>query len=208
MSFNFSRLPQELAYLKSAAQEYGSHCGVVADLDRLVAGLTPAQLEELSSAYNEIVRREDVHAISHWLDTCDKGQWRWGAAGPLQGLLITFDRLADRGTPPFSSRQVRRIRPPPPPFDWTKLPDDLRYLAEPAERYGEIGSDADLVRFLEAADETQLASLAALAERIRLAGHLTRINQWLDQYSITDHREAAAVYFLMLLLDLAGFNFE
>jgi len=44
--------------------------------------------------------------------------------------------------------------------------------------------------------------------RIRLAGHSMRVNQWLDQYPITDHREAAAVYFLMLLLDLGGFDFE
>ena len=97
---------------------------------------------------------------------------------------------------------------PPPPFDWTKLPDELHYLTEPAERYGEMGGDAEMLRFLQGADETQLADLAALAERIRLASHSARIHQWLEQYSITDHREAAAVYFLMLLLDLGGFDFE
>ena len=35
------------------------------------------------------------------------------------------------------------------PLDWTKLPPNLRYLAEPAEKYGSLQFESRIMDFLE-----------------------------------------------------------
>ena len=84
------------------------------------------------------------------------------------------------------------------PLDWLKLPDDLRWLAEPAERYGHIQFEAPIYEYLRNADAAERAALRALGQRY--GGAAGAINEGLDRFSIVVHPEAALVYFTGVLL--------
>lgn len=86
-------------------------------------------------------------------------------------------------------------------LDWDKLPLDLRYLAEPAARYGDIQFESRIMDFLEQhATDEDLAALRAL--RQQLLRDEKAIDAWIDRLGITKHREAALVYFLLHLMAL------
>lgn len=92
-------------------------------------------------------------------------------------------------------------------LDWSKLPASLAYLQEPAEKYGALEFETRIFDFLDGASEEEMNELASLAERIRLGGDIDAINRWIDRFPITEHEEGARVYFLLLVLDLAGLDF-
>jgi hypothetical protein len=89
------------------------------------------------------------------------------------------------------------------PLDWTKLPTGLRYLAEPATKYGELQFENRIMDFLEreatVADREALRALKPLVIRDEGA-----IDAWIDELGITEHREAALVYFLLHLMALGN----
>lgn len=88
-------------------------------------------------------------------------------------------------------------------LDWNKLPSGLRYLAEPATKYGEIQFENRIIDFLRreatAADLEALQALKPLVIRDEDA-----IDTWIDGLGITKHREAALVYFLLHLMALGN----
>lgn len=86
-----------------------------------------------------------------------------------------------------------------------RLPADLAYLAAPARQYGVYQFDAEVDRLLESADNATRASLAALAERIRTSEHAEPAMRFIDKYSMTEFEESARLYFLLCLLDTAGY---
>jgi succinate dehydrogenase flavin-adding protein (antitoxin of CptAB toxin-antitoxin module) len=89
------------------------------------------------------------------------------------------------------------------PLDWSKLPKGLEYLAEPAARYGALQFDGSIFDFLE--NQMSPANRNELQELGRLmARDWDVINSWLDAYPMTEHREAALVYFTVHLLALGG----
>src|SRR5215203_1303235 len=92
-------------------------------------------------------------------------------------------------------------------LDWSKLPASLTYLREPAEKYGAIQFESAIDEFLDQASQEEMNELRSLADRIRLNGDVDPINRWIDAYPFSEHEESARVYFLLLLLDLAGFDF-
>ncbi len=85
------------------------------------------------------------------------------------------------------------------PLDWTKLPDELQYLAKPAEKYGRYQFDDKIDDFLTnkmtPAEKLELVALSAQFERDQRL-----IQQWLDKNNITLHPEARLVYFTMCLV--------
>ncbi len=94
-------------------------------------------------------------------------------------------------------------------LDWNKLPRNLGYLAEPAEKYGHHQFEEKIFNFLRSMSESEKAQLNALLRRSMSDG--AEIDAWLDRYRITEHPEARLVYFLGHLLALgndAGFFFQ
>src|SRR5688500_14625581 len=87
-------------------------------------------------------------------------------------------------------------------LEWTKLPIKLRYLAAAAEEFGIYQFEDKIFRFLNGADARTKKELRLLVERI--IPDEPAINTWLDEYNITQHREAQLVYFLMHLLALGN----
>jgi hypothetical protein len=64
-------------------------------------------------------------------------------------------------------------------FDLPPIPDELEYLVEPGIHYGrKYQFDNDVQCFLENAEESDLESLATLAERVRLSGDYPHFLQW------------------------------
>ncbi len=89
------------------------------------------------------------------------------------------------------------------PLDWTKRPADLRYLAGPVTRYGAFQFDNRILDFLE--NQMTEAERGELRELGRLmARDWDAIRAWLDAHPMTEHREAALVYFTLHMLALGG----
>ena len=87
---------------------------------------------------------------------------------------------------------------------FSQLPDELQYLAEPADKYGRFQFDADIVKFLESASESDIETLTRIAERYEWNQHDVKFQAFLDRYPITDHKQSAQLYFLFLVIDAAG----
>jgi hypothetical protein len=89
-----------------------------------------------------------------------------------------------------------------PELEWSKLPKEISYLASPAEKYGVYQFEEKIYTFLRGMSEDDRRELKALLGRIIKDD--TPINAWLDEYEITNHREAALVYFMNHLIALAN----
>ena len=87
-------------------------------------------------------------------------------------------------------------------LDWTKLPAQLNYLAQPAERYGRFQFDNIIDDYLfnkmSKADVEELRNL-----RDRMAQDFDIIELWLDEFNMRIHPEARLVYFMRDLIGTA-----
>ncbi|MDZ7615531.1 MAG: hypothetical protein U1E05_00915 [Patescibacteria group bacterium] len=73
-------------------------------------------------------------------------------------------------------------RPDPGELDYPAIPQDLEYLIAPAAHYGREYQFSDTVQwFLENAEDSDVATLATLAERARLASDYPRVMEWMDE---------------------------
>jgi hypothetical protein len=193
------------AYLADVAAKYGiDEIQVVSRKQEIIDGLNEGDFAALAAAYREIERRGDVGALSRYVYAeTDKRRSR-----PLLMLLFLFGDLANRGIEPFASGTVRLLEKEYPPLDWTKLPGDLRYLAEPAEKYGKYQFDEEIDGFIETMTVAQRAELKVVADAMQR--NRETINEFLDKYPMTEHKEAALVYFLEHLIaminDQRGFE--
>lgn len=88
------------------------------------------------------------------------------------------------------------------------LPQELDYLIEPAMTFGRFQFDDDVDDFLDRASDDDMEQLARVSEQMVLNKHRDSIDLFLDHYPITDHEESANLYFLLHLLDAAGFATE
>src|SRR5262245_12621954 len=91
-------------------------------------------------------------------------------------------------------------------LNWNKLPSNLRYLAEPAMKYGGHQFEDKIFEFLRTMNEHERRELKGLLEPT--ARDEAAIDAWRGDYPITIHPEARLVYFFEHLLALgndAGF---
>ena len=203
-------LPVELHYIIPLAERHGSEARVAhydRQLERHVMygeTLSENDLAPLRDLYVEIRDKGHAAQINNWhhghsgKKTCPS-ETTW----PVYGLLCLFEQLAEIGVAPFTDRTVGVQEPPQPPLDWIKLPPHLRYLAGPAEVYGAIQFENKIYKFLkERMTPDERDELRALRQRYAQDGDA--IDQWLDEFSMSVHREAALVYFTGNLLALGG----
>ena len=193
-------LDTRFEYLREVAAKYGvdqirvDNGGRSLDVHRFIHALGPDQLQELAEAYYEIARREDSSLISKWtlgaMETPEQQQ--------LFLLFCLFQRLGDYGFEPFNTREVKLVEKKP-KLDWNKLPKQIAFLAQPAQKYGAIQFDDEVYQFLTALDADTYRELRHVSDLAKDCQ--TEIDGFLDKYSMAEHPEAARVYFLMLLLD-------
>jgi len=200
----------EFAYLANVASKYGM-LYLAQDFEQFIAAIDGATLAELAAAYQEIDRRQDSYRLSRWLQHIfeerkpDFREKRF--AQQLGQLFVLFEQLAEREISPFDSRQVAYIEPFQKP-DWDNVPDELRYLIEPAQKYGGSLSEVEILKTLESGNDADMELLTAVAEKVRLNGHYQLLLDWLKQFPSDKHEEAKILYSLFGVMDHAGLDFE
>ena len=218
------RLPPEFSYLNDVIERYTEDtCSEIDRAFELADELGPAQLTELAAAYREILMRDHVHALSalaqqhdkafdkvwsEWCATSNSYEDR-GMPTPLDleprhrprahMLFWVFEGLARKRIPPFNLREVQ-YSPPPVVLDWSKLPEALRYVREPAMKYGKLWHPDHRARFRRRMTAADHDELKALATRIRSTGDFKRLGEWLLQHPAKDHPETYLVGALAELL--------
>jgi len=204
-------LPERFAYLRPIAEQVNEVFNEIGQYyERLPDALTDAQIDALAKVYEEIDARGDAQPLSVWLEDLHA---RGGVASPQNiyrpvfDLFFLFRELGWRGVPPFNSFAVTYC-PPQPLLDWTKLPEHLRYLAEPAEKFGKYTFEEEWRRFVENASEQDINELAAVSERIRMQGHVDEIYDWFRKHDVGDQPEAEKLGWMIELMKEADVPIE
>jgi len=201
-------LPDELRYLRRPAVKFG-FIFVTQDYDEVIRRLSPDALRELAEVSERIRRNGHQRPISQWITECYGPEDPVGYDGAVTNMLFLLDELGERGMSPFDRGMPFFVEiEDTEPLDWTKLPEELSYLIEPAEKYGVYQSSAQKAEFFENMTPEEEEELVRAYERIAVAGHMQMINEWLDRYPITDHREAALVWGLLSVMDAMGLGNE
>lgn len=200
-------LPNELHYIIPLAERHGGDARVALYDHRLgrhvqyAERLSADEIVPLRQLYAEISTKGHGPLINRWYwehnceDTCPN-ETTW----PVYGLLFLFAQLAELDIEPFNDWAVcLEEKKDTELLDWSKLPPSLRYLAEPAERYGRIQFDDRIDEFLqEQMTPDEKVELQALVQRYEQ--DWKPINQWLNEFRMTEHSEARLVYFTGHLL--------
>jgi hypothetical protein len=195
-------IPPHLTYIVSIAEKYGvDEAQEEGFLRKRVDEFQIEDFAALANLYNEIRLRGDVERLSAWFYAIDTDRcsatWR-----TIFILFLLFDNLEARGIVPFSSGEVHLSELRQDRLDWSKLPAELSYLADPAARYGIYQSDDEVEQFCDVAEPSEIKDLARLAERIR--NDSDAIEAWMDRNPMTKNREAALVYFMQGVIDRLG----
>ncbi len=202
-------LPAEFHFIIPLAERHGSQSRVKEfdhKLGRHVAHaekIGPEEIEQLRTLYCEIRERNQCEPINRWLHEQSKKKEKTCPTETtwlVYGLLCLFDQLGELGIDPFTDGTVRPMEFRP-ELDWSKLPPALRDLAGSAEVFGEYQFDDRIWEFLETMTEEERVELRALNER--MSRDWDALERWLNDYRITEHREAALIYFTMHLITMA-----
>lgn len=207
MPISSKYLPTELHYIIPLAEQHGGDARVALydhELGRHVQyteRLSDGEIEPLQQLYREIRDRGHSPLINAWYrehdgkETCPPDTM-W----PVYGLLFLFDQLAELGIEPFTEWAVCiEESEEAETFDWSKLPASLRYLAEPAERYGRLQLDERIDEFLQS-QMTSDEHVELQALMVRYEQDWKLISKWLNVFRMTEHPEARVVYFTGHLL--------
>jgi hypothetical protein len=185
-------------YLAATAAKYGVEDVLLRhQCEALVDSYTRNDLADLAAAYREIERREDNLPLAEWV----KERSEDGLQSERRKVYLLFPIffvLGQRGIAPFSSGRVQLTRVPK-PLDWSKLPAELQYLAKPAEKYGRYQFHDEIVKFLRILTDEQFAELVAVKKRAGRDG--AKIDAFLKEFRMTEHREAELVYFMFGVID-------
>lgn len=153
------------------------------------------RLDEWRQVYERVESRNDWKRLFCW--TQDFGAPDKPERTQCFLMLILFREFSRRGISPFTKYDDYFMEDPP-PLDWSKLPSNLSFLISAAERYGEIQFPADVEKCLENITPPVRQEFDLLiAEIERRPG---AIDGFLNKYKMTQHPEAARVYFLWCLL--------
>jgi len=80
-------------------------------------------------------------------------------------LFLLFDHLGDRGVAPFDSFRVGNRAIPEEPVDWSELHEDLRWVIEPAEKYGSLRFESRILDYIDGMGESERAEVRRLRAR-------------------------------------------
>lgn len=191
----------------AVASKYGN-LWTSSEFEAFLQGATAEQVEELRCAFEDIRLRRHAEAISRWIDYTKEqkaniSQSERQFAQQLGRLLVLFRILGENRRQPFVSEEVRYIEPVRVP-NWSNLPDELHYLRKPAEEYRRLIDEANVVDALAFMTPEETESLSALAATIHANDHMKRIEDWRRAHPLAKHEEAAMIYRVLMVLDLAG----
>ena len=94
-------------------------------------------------------------------------------------------------------------------LDWTRLPSNLRFIIEPAEKYGWIQFGEQIDEFEQTGTDAQKSELKKLADRLwneRDAEDGHAVVAWVAKQDIVKDEAAAHVEFLLVLMTELGYS--
>lgn len=154
----------ELLYLIEASERLApDKVQVVHEMEAWVDALTSAELTELTQLYRRADAAGHMVAATRVFHTDPPSD-------PLQKrrlflLFLLFDRLGERGMAPFDSFRVGYRAVPKRSVDWSELPEDVRWVIAPAERYGKNEFESRILAQIDAMSENERAEVRALKKR-------------------------------------------
>ena len=105
-----------------------------ADFEDKASSMPESLIDELGTLYSRAVAESHLAVINDWL-TARAGHTPMNPTErQVRNLAILFGHLGSRGWPPFSSQQINGGKLTPATPDWTKLPEELRFVGPYAER--------------------------------------------------------------------------
>jgi hypothetical protein len=151
------------------------------------------EITSLSRAHTTLAKRTDLPVFWQWLFHDHSSKMELG--NRVARLFAKFDLLTKEGVEPFVSSGLHMGQPER-DLDWSKLPQDLAYAREPAEKYGGYQFDAKVQEFFENASDQQLKELREFTAKVRRQNDEPKFKEWIRSFRMTDHPESALVYFL------------
>jgi hypothetical protein len=159
---------------------------------------------ELAAFYLKAERENHLEAINRWLGESGGSIPMGREENGIRNLFELFAHVAGAwGRRPFTSQSLNASKLLPALPDWSKLPEEIRFLSEPAEQYSGfhyVFSDEGRDRVRAAVTPQDMEKLSLVAEQVRRVGY-AKIKAWWKPLSMHAHIEAAMVFKLMGVLD-------
>jgi hypothetical protein len=174
------------------------------------SAMPAATVEELGEFYQRAQRENHITQINMWLKSTSGAPPMGQEEKGIRNLIYLFDHLGRYGHQPFFDRSLLRpaeLHPATP--DWSKLPANLAFLAEPAEqaqKFSHVFSEAGREHIRDSITSQEKAQLEFVAEQVRNVGFKT-VKAWYNQLGTWEHIEALLVFNLIGALDALGLKY-
>ena len=83
----------------------------------------------------------------------------------------------------------------------SELPEELKYLIDPAMKYGIYQFNADIDRFLDHMTDEEEEFLTSVLRKYDSKNHYDLLRPFMKEYCMTEHKQVARLYFLFSVLD-------
>lgn len=201
---NWKEVPVAFYYLRPWAFVFGIRGLTVyfGEKPPLSHYVTDDEVADLSAAYETISRRGDADAITRWCLSVPPHSPATEAREQIRGLLLLFERLAEYGLSPFADGQVRFRTRLPRVFDWSVLPQHLRYWEPWLRKFESLRGEHQLLSYVRDADETRVRELAELCDLLSRNGE--ELSAWCELANTKGHPaeyEAFQAEWLFVLVD-------
>jgi len=173
------------------------------DYRDLILQLTDDEIAKMGEVYKKAQHDDSIQVLKRWLIS-HRGEAPMSHEElAIRNLLHLWRRLNSQACVPFSKGPVLDVgwdfRPTP---DWSKLPVDMRFLAEAAEmcsKFTYSSSDEGRENIVRTTTNEEREMLEAVAVRVRETGY-KKIKEWASPL-ILYHTEAHLVSNLISVLD-------
>jgi hypothetical protein len=173
------------------------------DFKTLAAALPEAVIEQLGTLYSEAVRDNHLAHLNRWIEANGLRVPMGRDERAIRNLLRVFSQLGrGRRYRPFSTHAMRSEHMCDAALDWSKLPDEMKFLAPAAslaERFTYSFSDPGRGNIQANTTAEERAIFLEAANGVRVIGY-PAIRVWCNKMGL-EHRETSLLFNLMAVLD-------
>lgn len=87
-------------------------------------------------------------------------------------------------------------------LNWEKMPAEIRYISDSAEKYRHIVGDFEIIYFYNNISKHAINELSEISWKI--SDDYSKIDDWLNEFSITKNKESELVYNLIHLIAIGN----
>lgn len=173
---------------------------------RKASELSESTIDELGRFYCDALASGSLGVLNRWLVENRRSDSFREQETEIRNLVLLFEELGKRGWQPFSAQSIRHSALAPSVLNWSKLPQEFRFLGEVAEAvegYSYVSSPEMQERLKELVTDEQRRLLSQAAVRVRDLGY-KRIDSWRKLMGVPYHREAALIFDVFGIMDALG----